>query len=124
MCRHLVSRVFRSASVGCRQMKVVITGFMGCGKTRIARRLAERLNLEFVDLDEHITLCHGRSPAQLIKKQGEAVFRAIETKTLREVLKNKAAGVIALGGGAWIKKRNRDLINQYNCLSVWLDAPF
>ena len=105
-------------------MKLVITGFMGCGKTRIARRLAEHLNLEFVDLDEHITARHGRSPAQLIKGEGEAVFRAIESKALREVLKNNAAGVIALGGGAWIKKRNRDLINQYGCLSIWLDAPF
>ena len=105
-------------------MKIVITGFMGCGKTRIARRLAERLNLEFVDLDEYITACHGRSPAQLINEDGEAAFRAIESKALLEVLKNKSASVIALGGGAWIKKRNRKLIDEYSGLSVWLDAPF
>src|SRR5215470_15144782 len=100
MRRHLVSRVFRSAPVGCRQMKIVITGFMGCGKTRIARRLAERLNLEFVDLDEHITAHQGRSPARLINEDGEAAFRAIESKALLEVLKTKPAAVIALGGGA------------------------
>ena len=105
-------------------MKIVITGFMGCGKTRIARRLAERLNLEFVDLDEYITACRERSPAQLINEDGEAAFRAIESKALLEVLKNKPASVIALGGGAWIKKRNRKLIDEYSGLSVWLDAPF
>ena len=105
-------------------MKIVVTGFMGSGKTRIARRLAERLNLEFVDLDEHITAYHGRSPAQLINEDGEAAFRVIESKALLEVLKNKPAGVIALGGGAWIKRRNRNLIDEYNCSSVWLDVPF
>jgi len=105
-------------------MKIVVTGFMGSGKTRIARRLAERLNVEFVDLDEHITAYHGRSPAQLIKEDGEAAFRVIESKALLEVLKNKPAGVIALGGGAWIKRRNRNLIDEYNGLSVWLDVPF
>jgi shikimate kinase len=105
-------------------MKIVVTGFMGSGKTRIARRLAERLNVEFVDLDEQITARHGRSPAELINEDGEAAFRVIESKALLEVLKNKSAGVIALGGGAWIKRRNRNLIDEYNCLSVWLDVPF
>jgi shikimate kinase len=105
-------------------MKIVVTGFMGSGKSRIARRLAERLNLEFVDLDEHITARHGRSPAQLINEDGEAAFRVIESKALLEVLKNKATGVIALGGGAWIKLRNRNLMDEYKCLSVWLDTPF
>ena len=105
-------------------MKIVITGFMGCGKTRIARRLAERLNLEFVDLDDYIKARHGRSPAQLINEEGEAAFRAIESKALLEALKEKPAGVIALGGGAWIKRKNRNLIDEYNCVSIWLDVPF
>ena len=105
-------------------MKLVITGFMGCGKSRISRELAKRLDLKLIDLDERITQLYGRSPAQLIKEEGEATFRAMETKALREVLRTNAAAVIALGGGAWIKKKNRDLITQNGCLSVWLDAPF
>ena len=103
---------------------IVITGFMGCGKTKVARELARKLNAVMVDLDDVITKRVGRSPAQLIVEDGEAAFRAIESETLRELLQNNIAKVIALGGGAWIQETNRQLINQYSCLSVWLDAPF
>ena len=105
-------------------MKLVITGFMGCGKTRVARELAQRLNLEIIDLDDRITQREGRSPAQLIKEEGEQSFRSIESDVLRESLEAMHSGVIALGGGAWIEGRNRDLLNQYGCKSVWLDVPF
>ena len=103
---------------------IVITGFMGCGKSKVARELARRLNILFVDLDEKITQREGRSPAQLIVEDGEPAFRAIESKTLRLVLENKTAGVIALGGGAWIEETNRTIIDESGCTSVWLDAPF
>jgi len=103
---------------------VVITGFMGCGKSRVARALARNLNVAFVDLDESITARMGRTPAQLITEDGERAFRAIETETLRDVLHSRAAGVIALGGGAWIEAANRELIDEYSCASVWLDVPF
>jgi len=104
--------------------KIVITGFMGCGKTRIARELARRLNLSMVDLDEKITDREGRSPAELIVDLGEAVFRLMESDALREVLETDTTQVIALGGGAWIQGTNRELVRQYGCLSVWLDVPF
>ncbi|HJY30912.1 MAG TPA: shikimate kinase [Pyrinomonadaceae bacterium] len=103
---------------------IVITGFMGCGKSRIARALAQNLNVRFVDLDERITAGTGRTPAQLIDQDGEPAFRNIETDSLREILKAGDAGVLALGGGAWIEAANRELINEYGCASVWLDVPF
>ena len=103
---------------------IVITGFMGCGKSVVAHALAQHLNVTFVDLDESITSLTGRTPAQLITEDGEPAFRRIETDTLREVLHAREAGVIALGGGAWIEAANRELINQYGCSSVWLDVPF
>ncbi|HEX3249976.1 MAG TPA: shikimate kinase [Pyrinomonadaceae bacterium] len=103
---------------------VVITGFMGCGKSKIARALARSLDLTMVDLDDSITARTGRTPAQLINEDGERAFRRIESDALREVLRSGAAGVIALGGGAWIEAENRELINQYRCASVWLDVPF
>jgi len=105
-------------------MKIVITGFMGSGKSRVARELAQRLNVEFVDLDERITRSEGRSPAQLIVEEGEETFRSIETRVLRELLETDTARVIALGGGAWVQETNRALINQYGYLCVWLDVPF
>src|SRR3982750_2468406 len=103
-------------------MKIIVTGFMGCGKTMISGELARRLDLEMIDLDDFITEREGRSPAQLIVEEGEDAFRAIETNRLRELLKTNTVSVIALGGGAWIQEINRKLIHRYNCLSVWLDA--
>lgn len=103
---------------------IVITGFMGCGKSKVARELARRLNILCIDLDEKITQREGRSPAQIIVEDGEPAFRAIESDALSKVLQTKTAGVIALGGGAWIEEKNRDLIDQYHCTTVWLDAPF
>jgi shikimate kinase len=103
---------------------IVITGFMGCGKTEVARTLARRFNLALVDLDQRIAEQHGRTAAQLIVEEGEPAFRAIETETLRELLQEGAAGVIALGGGAWITAANREIIQQHQGVSVWLDTPF
>ena len=103
---------------------IVITGFMGCGKSKVARELAGRLDVPMIDLDDRITASKGRTPAQLITEAGEPAFRAIETNTLRELLQTSEASVIALGGGAWIESTNRDLIDQHGCISVWLDAPF
>jgi shikimate kinase len=105
-------------------MKLVITGFMGSGKTRIARKLARHLNFTMVDLDDRISEKEGRSPAQLIVEEGEAAFRLIESAVLREVLETNGALIVALGGGAWIQKTNRDLIEEYGYSSIWLDAPF
>jgi len=105
-------------------MKIVITGFMGSGKTRLARELARRLNLEMIDLDDRVTEREGRSPAQLIVDEGEEAFRLIESDVLRELLETDGTHVIALGGGAWIVDTNRQLIDEYGCLTVWLDVPF
>lgn len=103
---------------------IVITGFMGCGKTETARALASRLGLAITDLDRAIFNQTGRTAAQLITQEGEPAFRALETKMLRDLLLNHRTGVIALGGGAWITNENRELISEHNGLTVWLDAPF
>lgn len=125
---HLIPGIFSTTGIPRPQMKpnqpIVITGFMGCGKSKVARELARRLDTVMIDLDDEITAREGRTPAELITEEGEPAFRVIETNTLRELLQTRAGGVIALGGGAWIESANRDLIDQYGCLSVWLDAQF
>ncbi|HEX7227080.1 MAG TPA: shikimate kinase [Candidatus Binatia bacterium] len=103
---------------------IIITGFMGSGKTKVAWELARRLNLAMVDLDNWIEDREGRSAAQIIIDDGERVFRAIESNALRTLLETKAADIISLGGGAWIEETNREVIDQYVCTTVWLDAPF
>src|SRR5829696_6012463 len=99
---------------------IVITGFMGSGKSKVARELALRRDAVMVDLDELVMMRMGRSPAQIITEDGERAFRAVETNALRQLLQSGEAGVIALGGGAWIEEANRDLIDEYGCTSIWL----
>ena len=104
--------------------RIVIVGFMGCGKTTVAAALAQRLRCAMVDLDSFITDGEGRPPAEIIVQDSEPSFREIETRALKVVLEENAARVIALGGGAWTVEANRALVAKHNCLSVWLDAPF
>ena len=104
--------------------RLALLGFMGCGKTTVARELARQLDCEFIDLDSFISERTGNSPAQIIEKEGEHSFREVETLALRDVLQHPAARVIALGGGTWTVPANRTLIALCDCVSVWLDAPF
>src|SRR2546421_8983016 len=116
-----------SLVTGCANMsnhRFVILGFMGCGKTTVATELARQLECKFIDLDSFITESQGRSPAEIIEQDSEPAFRQIESLSLTEVLKNRDARVIALGGGTWSIPANRTLIALHDCLTVWLDAPF
>ena len=104
--------------------RIVILGFMACGKTTVAKELAQQLECDFVDLDSFITERHGRSPAEIINEDGEDSFRELETLALRDVLQQNDVRVIALGGGAWTVPANRTLAGLHDCVTVWLDAPF
>ena len=106
------------------ERRIIVVGFMGCGKTTVARALAQRLGCAMVDLDSFITDREGHTPAEIIVQDSEPSFREIETQALRIVLEENPARVIALGGGAWIIEANRALAEKHDCLSVWLDAPF
>ncbi|HEX7315245.1 MAG TPA: shikimate kinase [Pyrinomonadaceae bacterium] len=104
--------------------RVVITGFMGAGKTTVGRALANLLGETFIDLDDAVRELEGRGPRELIDEEGEDFFREAETRALRHVLERGEARVVATGGGAWTLARNRALVAEHGCLSVWLDAPF
>ena len=104
--------------------RIVIVGFMGCGKTTVAKVLARQLNCEMVDLDSFITEREGRSAAEIIQQDGEGCFREIETLALRDVLQKRDMRVIALGGGTWTIPANRTLIALNDVLCFWLDPSF
>jgi shikimate kinase len=104
---------------------IVITGFMGAGKTTVAAALARLRGCSMIDLDSFIAARVGRDARRIIETDGEPRFRQIETRALRAALNDaEAARVIALGGGAWTIKRNRQLVCEREACVVWLDAPF
>lgn len=107
-----------------RQPRIIITGFMASGKTTVATALAERLGCQMIDLDEFIEEREGRTIRAIIDEEGEARFREIESVALRAALETDDARVIALGGGCWTIERNRALVHEHGCHTVWLDAPF
>lgn len=103
---------------------IVIVGFMGCGKTAVAKELSRLLNKPFVDLDTEVEKIDGRVPAQIISEDGEKAFRDQETKALGALLDTHDQTVVALGGGAWTIAVNRELIRSVESITIWLDVPF
>ncbi|MBE6622666.1 MAG: shikimate dehydrogenase [Ruminococcaceae bacterium] len=90
---------------------IVLVGMPGCGKSTVGKIVSEKLGRKFVDADDYITEKYRRTPADIIKADGEEEFRRIETEALRDITKLSSC-VISCGGGAVIKEENRDLIKQ------------
>ena len=98
---------------------LILLGMMGVGKTTIGRILAKKLNLEFVDTDEHIEKKNSMSITEIFEKNGEKFFRTEEENEISKLSK-KDGCVFALGGGAFMNEVLREHILK-NCLSIWLD---
>lgn len=84
---------------------IILCGFMGSGKTVTGKALAKKLNLEFIDLDQHIEKAEGLTVNEIFDRFGEQHFRALETKAAN-ILGAQSGKVIALGGGTVLKKEN------------------
>jgi shikimate kinase len=104
--------------------RIVLTGFMGVGKSSVGRHLAHLLGCERTDLDSFIESNEQRTIAEIIAAVGEANFRQIESAVLSEVLGNDSVRVLSLGGGAWTIEKNRKLIKDKGFTSVWLESSF
>ena len=102
--------------------KVYLVGFMGAGKTTVARALARRLDWYAADIDELIEARERETVAALFTKRGEAYFRAAERAVLMDQMGRRDM-VVATGGGTFVDPLNRAAINA-DGLSVWLDVPF
>ncbi len=105
--------------------RIVLTGFMGAGKSTVGRILAARLHWPFVDIDSLITAEHGLTVAQIFARDGEEHFRRLEAEATARVLDplsedpahNYDHAVVALGGGAIETEAVRQLL-FHEALSV------
>lgn len=88
---------------------IALYGFMGSGKSTIGRLLAQFLTRSFVDLDQSIELQHGSSITQMFANRGEEYFRAKEEAAVLS-LPLDVPHVLALGGGALLRERNKNHI--------------
>ncbi|ODR98260.1 shikimate kinase [Methyloceanibacter superfactus] len=105
-------------SLGARS--IVLIGLMGAGKTAVGRRLANRLDLPFIDADTEIELAAGQSIKEIFAEHGEDYFREGERKVIARLLEG-GPQVLATGGGAYMNPQTRDAIKAHG-LSVWLKA--
>ena len=87
-------------------MNIILTGFMGTGKSSVGRRLAKRLGWQFVNVDQLIESSASMTIPEIFAKRGETVFRRLERRCISRVVRQRHQ-VIATGGGAFVDPDSR-----------------
>ena len=102
--------------------KLYLVGFMGAGKTSVARGLGKRLGWRVEDVDERIEARERRTVATIFAQEGEPRFRQVERDVVGELLPMRDT-VVATGGGTFAEPDNRSAMLADGAVA-WLDAPF
>ncbi len=109
---------------GKSDVRIALTGFMGVGKTSVARHLANLLKCDRLDLDSLIELTEKRRIVDIIDKGGIENYRLIETDNLRTALVKDDVRILYVGGGTWTIPEIRYMLQASGLTSIWLDATF
>jgi shikimate kinase len=96
-----------------REKNIVLTGFMGVGKTTIGKRIASKLYRDFIDADKEIEKKYNLPVSQIFATMGEQKFREIEKNMICDLCRTTRLKVISLGGGAFMNEETRQV-----CLST------
>ena len=99
---------------------LVLLGMMGVGKSTLGKMVSEECNFEFIDTDKSIEKKNSMTVSEIFEKKGEEFFRNEEEKEVLNILKKENC-IIALGGGAFINKKIREIVLNKS-LSIWLDV--
>lgn len=92
-------------------MLVYLVGYMGCGKSTIGRKLARRMEMDFIDMDSEITRVTGKTVGEVFAELGEDGFRLLEKDVLKDI-SGKEDAIVATGGGAPCFFDNMDVMNR------------
>ncbi len=101
--------------------RIFLVGPRGCGKTTVARLLAESVDLDSADADIDLQDVSGMSIQTIFEQEGEAGFRRRESEMLRLLVEGRSHFAIATGGGVVLLKENRDLMKASGRV-IWLTA--
>ncbi|MFB0911236.1 MAG: shikimate kinase [Flavobacterium sp.] len=102
--------------------KIILLGYMGCGKSTIAKELSKTVKVPFVDLDTYIEKKAGLSINAIFEMKGEIKFRKMEHEAFVELLNAPGNVIIGLGGGTPCYANNHELLNGKDVLSIYLRA--
>jgi len=91
---------------------IAIIGFMGCGKTRVGKRLSQELGIPFVDVDKAITKKMKLTVKEIFQRFGEPFYRALETMEIKSLLEDEERKVVSLGAGLPLQEQNQKLIPE------------
>lgn len=103
-------------------MKIFLIGFMGSGKSYWGRRLSEKLQLPFFDLDEQVEASEGKTINEVFSEKGEEYFRLLEKDTLHILTESHDSFVMATGGGTPCYFNNIDYMNAAG-ITLWINTP-
>lgn len=102
--------------------KIVLLGYMGCGKSTIANKLSKITGIPFVDLDESIEKKTNLDINAIFEAYGEIYFRKLEHEVFVELLNSPEKLIIGLGGGTPCYANNHELLKGENVQSIYLKA--
>jgi shikimate kinase len=101
---------------------IILTGFMGTGKTAVGRRLAMLLNMELIDVDTEIEKSQQMTINEIFRQVGEPRFREIETEMIQKLSERKDV-IISTGGGAVLKQKNMDALRKQGIIICLMASP-
>ena len=102
--------------------KIILLGYMGCGKSTIAQNLSKTTTIPFLDLDNCIEKKANLSIKEIFEKHGEIYFRKLEHEMFVELLQSSENSIIGLGGGTPCYANNHELLKRDDVVSIYLKA--